>query len=77
MTRKSEITSVLVVCNQSRQFYMKHILNDIYIFFGVPQHGRHVRRHVQTNSLGATGNFTYLLEGQIHFALKLSVGCPI
>ncbi len=28
-------------------------------------------------SQGATGNFIYLLEGQIHFALKLSVGCSI
>ena len=28
-------------------------------------------------SQGARGNFTYLLEGKIHFALKLSVGCPI
>ena len=32
----------------------------------------------ETNiSQGATRNFTYLLEGQIHFALKLSVRCPI
>ena len=29
------------------------------------------------NSQGNTGNFTYLLEGEIHFADKLSVGCPI
>ena len=29
------------------------------------------------NSQGATRNFTYLLEGQTHFALKLSVRCPI
>ena len=28
-------------------------------------------------SLGGRGNFTYLLEGQIHFAPKLSVGGPI
>ena len=27
-------------------------------------------------SQGGTGNFTCLLEEQIHFALKLSVGCP-
>ena len=27
------------------------------------------------NSQGGRGNFTYLLEGQINFALKLSVGC--
>ena len=26
-------------------------------------------------SQGGRGNFTYLLEGQINFALKLSVGC--
>ena len=29
------------------------------------------------NSQGGRGNFTYLLEGQINFALKLSVGCLI
>ena len=28
-------------------------------------------------SQGGRGNFTYLLEGQINFALKLSVGCLI
>ena len=30
-----------------------------------------------SNSQGGRGNFTYLLEGQINFALKLSVGCLI
>ena len=30
-----------------------------------------------TDSQGGRGNFTYLLEGQINFALKLSVGCLI
>ena len=30
-----------------------------------------------TNSQGGRGNFTYLLEGQIHYALKLFVGRPI
>ena len=29
------------------------------------------------SSQGGRGNFTYLLEGQINFALKLSVGCLI
>ena len=29
------------------------------------------------NSQGGRGHFTYLLEGQIHFALKLSVTCLI
>ena len=28
-------------------------------------------------SQGGRGNFTYLLEGEINFALKLSVGCLI
>ena len=28
-------------------------------------------------SQGGRGHFTYLLEGQIHFALKLSVTCLI
>ena len=28
-------------------------------------------------SQGAKRNFTYLLEGLIHFTFKLSVGCPI
>ena len=28
-------------------------------------------------SQGGRGNFTYFLEGQIHFALKLFVGRPI
>ena len=28
-------------------------------------------------SQGGRGNFTKLLEGQIHFSLKLFVGCPI
>ena len=28
-------------------------------------------------SQGGRGNFTYLLEGQIKFALKLSAGCLI
>ena len=30
-----------------------------------------------SNSQGGRGNFTYLLEGQIHFTLKLFVGRPI
>ena len=30
-----------------------------------------------TDSQGGRGHFTYLLEGQIHFALKLSVTCLI
>ena len=29
------------------------------------------------DSQGGRGNFTYLLEGQIHFSLKLFVGRPI
>ena len=32
---------------------------------------------IHYNSQGGRGNFTYLLEGQIHFALKLSIGCLI
>ena len=31
----------------------------------------------KNNSQGGRGNFTYLLEGQIHFAVKLFVGRPI
>ena len=31
----------------------------------------------QNNSQGGRGHFTYLLERQIHFALKLSVTCLI
>ena len=31
----------------------------------------------RTISQGGRGNFTYLVEGQIHFALKLFVGRPI
>ena len=30
-----------------------------------------------SDSQGGKGNFTYLLEGQIHFALKFFVGHPI
>ena len=34
-------------------------------------------RYLNPISHGGRGNFTYLLEGQINFALKLSVGCLI
>ena len=41
--------------------------------------GRRISRQLDENpdSQGGRGNFTYLLEGQINFALKLSVGCLI
>ena len=44
----------------------------------IPGEGLLLRQLRQNgNSQGGRGNFTYLLEGQINFALKLSVGCLI
>ena len=38
---------------------------------------RRIMRLDDMLSQGAKRNFTYLFEGQIHFAFKLSVECPI
>ncbi len=53
-------------------------LSYFFMFFSrlslvlTPPRARRKKCHY---SQGATGNFIYLLEGQIQFALKLSVGC--
>ena len=52
-----------------------------YVYVYAPFRTSRIKIHVENRtkvfSQGGRGNFTYLLEGQIHFALKLSVGCLI
>ena len=50
---------------------------DYSMVYKVPDDKNHYVALCKPNSQGAKQNFTYLFEGQVHFALKLSVGCPI